>query len=245
MKLEFGDDAFIVIDAGSGLRILGEQLAADKSEIHLFLTHNHWDHVMGFPFFVPAYQAQRKIRIYTDWPGTAPLLEQMRAPFFPVEHEQLRSDISVTRTRSGLSIEPLPGLQVSFLALNHPNGGCALRIEADGKSLVFATDNELNPPGKPQTSWAQWLEFIGRCDLLIHDANYTREEHRSRMGWGHSAFEDAVQLACEAGARMLALYHHDIDRTDDELDQIGKQAAELADGRTQVIVARERQTIVL
>lgn len=245
MKLAFGQDDYIVIDAGSGLRNLGNLLAADDSEIHLFLTHNHWDHVMGFPFFAPAYQAQRKINIYTDWPGAAPLLEQMRAPFFPVEHEQLRSDISVIKTHSGLRLEPLPGLQVGFQALNHPNGGCALRLEADGKCLVFATDNELNPPGEPQTSWEQWLAFIDNCDLLIHDANYTRAEHSSRMGWGHSAFEDAVQLACEAGVGALALYHHDIDRSDAALDQIGETAQSIAGGRTQIIVAREGQTIAV
>lgn len=242
----FDDGGMLVLDAGSGLRSLGKRLVGGNEEILLFLSHQHWDHIVGFPFFRPAYQPNRRIRIFCDWPEDEPLpalMGQMQAPLFPVTHEGLKADIQLTRLKGGESIEILPRVWIHTQTLNHPNGGLAFRIEADGRRLAFVTDNELHPPGDTPTPYRAWVEFVRGCDLLIHDATYRLSELRTKLGWGHSAFEQAVDLACDAGVPSLVLYDHETDRSDDEIDRIGVEASELAQGKCQVLLARESMTL--
>ena len=246
VTVDFDDGRMLVLEAGSGLRSLGKRLAQSNDEILLFLSHQHWDHILGFPFFKPAYQPNRRIRVFCDWPEDEvlpALLRQMQAPLFPVTHDGLKADIQVTRIKTGQSFEILPGVWIHAQALNHPNGGLAFRIEADGRKLAFVTDNELHPPPDSPTTYQAWVEFVRGCNLLIHDATYRLHELESKKGWGHSAFEQAVNLACDSGVPSLVLFDHETDRSDDELDRIGVEASELAQGRCRVLVARESMTV--
>ena len=243
--VEFDEGGRLVLDAGSGLRILGDRLLDSNEEIRLLLSHQHWDHILGFPFFKPAYQPKRKIRIYCDWPhdeAVPAILDQMRAPLFPATHEGLQADVRCIRLATGQSFEILPRIQVHCLELNHPNGGLAFRIEGDDRSLAFITDNELEAQGDAPTSYADWVEFARGSDLLIHDSTYRGAEIAQKRGWGHSTFEQTVQLGCDAGVGTVALFGHETDRSDEELDAIATDAVALAQGRCRVLVARQGMT---
>ena len=240
--VEFPGTGHLIIDAGSGLRTLNGRLAKCPDDIRMLLTHSHWDHISGFPFFLPVFQRGRRLHLYCNCTDEQPLpgvLLQMDTPLFPVCHEDLESDISIHRIAADSEFSPLDGVKVRTIALNHPDPGLAFRIEAGGKSLVFVTDNELSPPGTPKTPYEDWVDFAQGCNLLIHDANFTQEELAARSGWGHSAYEQAVRLGCDAGVGMLMLFHHDIDRSDYELDEIGRRAKALAGDRCGVELARE------
>jgi phosphoribosyl 1,2-cyclic phosphodiesterase len=203
---------------------------------------------MGFPFFKPAYQSERKIHVYCHWPlveDVPSLVAQMRYPYFPVSHNDLSSQIHSNYIDPGSNFSPYDGVTVRTLALNHPDNGCAFRIEAESRVFTFITDNELAPPGEAVTSYAAWVDFSRGSDLLVHDANYLDQEMPSKLGWGHSSVEQAVKLGRDAGVRRLSLFHHDTERTDSELDKIGDEANNLAKGDISVSVAREMETIVV
>lgn len=246
LLLEFPGRGELIIDAGSGLRTLSTRLAESRGEIRMLLTHSHWDHISGFPFFVPIYQSGRRIHLFcaiTEEHPVPGVLSQMQAPLFPVSHESLAADIRIEPITAGTVFSPLEGVEVTPIALNHPDPGLAFRIEADGKSLVFVTDNELRPPDPPVTAWSDWVEFCRDCDVLVHDATFTDAELPARAGWGHSSWEDSVRLGCDAGARTVMLFHHDIDRSDAELEAILREAREMAGDGCVVELARENAVV--
>lgn len=227
----------LILDSGTGIRVLGEELLAESTDLVLLLSHNHWDHIQGFPFFAPAYQAGRKIRII---PGQTlsseddSILKQMCGEFFPVAPEQLASSIQIT---------PMPEDQwqlgdfhIQRCRLNHPGSGSAYRITADGQSLAYVTDNELFPPQQGQTSILDWLEFVRGVDLLLHDGQYLEADMPHKLGWGHSLISQAIALAKEARVKKLVIFSHDPARTDQQLDQL---AAEFSGQNPAVEMARE------
>ena len=217
----------IVIDAGSGLRNLGKDLSQEKEviQIRFFFTHSHWDHLVGFPFFEPAYSSNSLIT-FCGGPHTQDyirkyLAHQMEAPYFPVDFNLLKARFDFRCERPNM--EPgncrLDGLEVCPIPLSHPNGGYGYKFIERGKTLVFLTDNELCFQHEGGLSRAEYVAFCRDADLVLHDAQYTDVEYKRTRGWGHSTFRDAADLAIEAGVKRLGLFHHDPDRADDELDR--------------------------
>ncbi|MCA1929341.1 MBL fold metallo-hydrolase [Rheinheimera sp.] len=214
----------LILDAGTGIRSLGEELLSGTEELVLLLSHNHWDHIQGFPFFAPAYQAGRLIRIIpgkTQAEDNEAILKQMSGEFFPVASQQLASHIRITAMAADQW--QLGDFAIRRCRLNHPGSGSAYHISADGQTLAYVTDNELFPPEQTTTSRTQWLEFVAGVDLLIHDGQYLETDMPYKLGWGHSLISQAVDLATDAGVKQLVIFSHDPARTDQQLDLLAQQ----------------------
>ncbi len=221
----------IVIDGGTGIRLLGEHLKTSvyTVRLHLLLTHNHWDHLLGLPFFFPIYREDSEIQI-DGWPLAFQALKRvfddhMGDGFFPVAFEQLKAHISFVNkvARSPLLFEDA---HIDSIPLNHPQGCLGFRFQENGQTMVFFTDNELGLDGGYR--FQDFVKFCKGADLLIHDAQYLPEEVSWHRGWGHSTYAEAVQLALEAGVKTLLLTHHDPSRPDEQVRKIISRARQLA-----------------
>ena len=223
------DNRVIILDAGSGLTNLGKSLVATGQDLNLkmLITHAHSDHLCGFPFFAPAYLQQCQITL-CGGPAAQQSLEsyfkhQMEPPFFPVPFESLRARFDFgcrcDHPCEGKINASQGGLGCRSVRLNHPDGGYGFKLEEDGKSFVFLPDNELGVRHPNGPEFAEQVEFCRGADLLFHDAQYTEEEYQRTRGWGHSTYGDALRLATTAGVKRLGLFHHDPERTDDDLDR--------------------------
>ncbi len=233
----------IILDAGTGLRPLGEALPAPLSA-HLFLSHLHWDHIQGFPFFGPAYAPGNRLTLYAPErcaPGgdvRAALAAQMRAPHFPVGLEVMRAELAFAAVAAGAVVR-VGDAVVRAAAAKHPNGCLAYRIDADGRSVVYATDTEHDASGRVD---AELVDLARGADLLVYDAQYTSDEYAARRGWGHSTAEEGARLAEAAGVGQLVLYHHDPAHDDWQIARI--EAA--TRGRfPSTVAAREGLTLTL
>jgi phosphoribosyl 1,2-cyclic phosphodiesterase len=242
----------VIIDAGSGLRVLGLNLMKSPEPLrcHLLITHIHWDHIMGFPFFVPIYR--KDTHIWLD--GCARALQGLRMTLnkgmvdgvFPVDFDDLSARIEPLDciTRGPLRIG---GAVVDGIELQHPQGGMGFRMQEGDRRFVFLTDNELRPDAWIGRAPADFASFCEGADLLIHDAQYRPDEMADKHGWGHSDWESTVDLAGEAGVGRLLLTHHDPDRSDAEVDDMVRMARVHATrkGMTKMHVdaAREGATI--
>lgn len=228
-----GDDgSLIIIDAGSGIRALGNHLAQieGRRKITLLITHAHWDHLMGFPFFVPAYLKRFSIKVMgrngANYRLKEVLSHQFKAPYFPVKFRTLKASMSFDPA-SHASFK-VGSIYVETIALNHPGGGTGYKFIENGKSFVFLTDNELCFQHREGLKREDYVRFAEGSDLLLHDAQYTvREYNRLNRSWGHSTFDDAYELGVDAGIRKLGFCHHDQERGDQELDAIEKKYARL------------------
>jgi phosphoribosyl 1,2-cyclic phosphodiesterase len=231
----------IVLDAGTGLKQLGEALRGPR-EVTLLLSHLHWDHIQGLPFFSPAWTPGSRLRVLGSRSTSTPevsleeaLSRQMRAPHFPVGLSAMPARLSFEELGEGASFA-LGEAQVRAQRVHHPDGVMAYRIEHGGASVVYATDVE------PGTDADDALAALAEgADLLIHDAQYTDDEYEgrsgpSRRGWGHASWQAAVRLAERAGVGRLVLFHHDPGRTDAEVAAIERSAARARPG---TIAARE------
>ncbi len=221
----------VVIDGGTGIRLLGEELlrAGGPVKFHLLLTHSHWDHLLGLPFFAPIYRDDTEILV-DGWPGAFQALtrifdDHLGNGFFPVGFDQLKARIDFINRLSRGRLK-LDGVYIDSILLNHPQGGLGFRFRDRGHSMVFITDNELGMDGGAR--FADFVKFARSCDLLIHDAQYLPEEIPEHRDWGHSTYEEAVQLALEAGVKTLLLTHHDPSRSDAEVAAIIDRARDLA-----------------
>jgi phosphoribosyl 1,2-cyclic phosphodiesterase len=223
LEIRTKNDEIIIIDAGSGIRRLGNKLLEEKRyKYHLIFTHAHWDHIMGFPFFKPIYLKQTEIKVYRC-PFQGQFVEKMISkvlspPNFPVKY----TDISASITYAEGCPDPfdIGSIKIVPIRLSHPNGGNGYKFIEDGKTFVFLTDNELgfvHPGGLP---YDDYLEFSTGADLLIHDAEYSPEEYEKFIEWGHSSYSQAVGLGLESGASKLGLFHTNQDRTDRQMDDI-------------------------
>jgi phosphoribosyl 1,2-cyclic phosphodiesterase len=241
----------VILDAGSGIRPLGRALAraGGPVECHLLITHIHWDHIMGFPFFAPIYM--ERTRIWID--GCARAMEGLRMTLnkgmvdgvFPVEFDSLRSRMEPLCRLGGGELG-IGGALVDGIELRHPQGGMGFRIREGNRTLVFLTDNELLAHPANGRSRTDYVRFCQGADLLIHDAQYLPQEMDSKRGWGHSDCISAVELALEAGASRLLLTHHDPDRLDQDVDELVSMAvahAEAGGSGLQVEGAREGQVL--
>lgn len=233
----------VVIDAGTGLRLLGEKLTAEGGPVHLhlLLTHNHWDHLMGLPFFRPLYQEDTDLLV-DGWPlafqaMTRVFDDHMGDGFFPVAFDQLQARITfINRVARGPLV--LDGVRIEAFAVNHPQGCLGFRFQEEERTLVFITDNELGQQGgRP---WEDFVRFVRGADLFIHDAQYLPEEMPAHRGWGHSTYEEVVRLALAAGVGRVLLTHHDPGRSDGELKELVARARALAGGGPEFVdAARE------
>ncbi|MBI5562158.1 MAG: MBL fold metallo-hydrolase [Deltaproteobacteria bacterium] len=213
----------IILDAGTGIRALGNRLLHEKRrKISLLLTHAHWDHLSGFPFFRPIYRKEFDIKVYgpqTTQDSVRNILSKaMSAPYFPVE----LSDVSADITFHGMGNKgyAIGSISITTIPLSHPNQGAGYRLEENGKSFVFLTDNELTHHHPTGLDYNDYAKFAKGADLLFHDSEYCRDEYKHTEGWGHSVYTDVLDLAMEAGVKALGLFHHNQDRTDAEVDRM-------------------------
>jgi phosphoribosyl 1,2-cyclic phosphodiesterase len=224
------DDDIIVIDAGSGLRRLGNRLLAEHRFAYtLFLTHSHWDHILGFPFFKPIYDQRTRIsmRGCTEAQGDIKklLARAMSTPFFPVPFSELEAEF-IYEDDCVLSYQVGP-MEIWPIQLNHPNGGQGYKFVENDKSFVFLTDNELGQHHRGGQSLEEYREFARNADLLIHDAEFTPEEYQLTRGWGHSTYLQALDLAIRARVARFGLFHHNQDRDDAAVDRMLQHCREI------------------
>ncbi|TMB63824.1 MAG: MBL fold metallo-hydrolase [Chloroflexi bacterium] len=234
--------ALLVLDAGTGLRELGISLmnsnGAKPLTVDLLISHLHWDHIQGIPFFRPAYVPNGLLRIVGpkhDRPMKELLGLRMDDPFFPVDLDNIPANIEVSEMADGSERQFGP-YRVRAASIYHPAPALAYRIEADGKSVVYATDTEDFMTGKKNPV----VELATGADTLIHDAQFLPSDFKET--WGHSTIDAAIDVAAKAKVKRLVLYHHDPDRTDDALDHIGLQAQRTGREKLpglEVVVARE------
>src|SRR6266850_1674308 len=235
--------ALLVLDAGTGLRELGIYLMSNNGarpfNVDLLLSHLHWDHIQGIPFFRPAYLPNSKLRIIGPVQAGRSMKELlglgMDDPFFPVDLDDLPAQIDIGEMSDGAE-KAIGPYKVRTAAIFHPAPALAYRIEADGRSLVYATDTEDPHSGKPNPV----IPLSADANTLIHDAQYLPNDFKAT--WGHSTVDAAVDIAVKARVGRLVLYHHDPDRSDDALDRIGRDAQRAATERRpdlEVVVARE------
>ncbi len=270
------DDQLIIIDAGSGIRELGNHLMQHELpkgpiQAKLLLSHTHWDHIMGFPYFVPIYVPGTKLDVYGPVTFEEDPLEdvvggQMKYRYFPINVGELASDIKYDRMKEESGVDLGGGLILSTKFLNHPITALGYRFEYKGKVFCTCYDHEpyrnlfITDPDDPDYDEAMAYEgeevakeqndaikeFFAGADLLVHDTQYTKEEYATKVGWGHSFFEHAIEAAADAGVKKLALFHHDPDRTDDQVDELAKIYCEPGKyGETEVFFARDRMEIEL
>ncbi|NQV54456.1 MAG: MBL fold metallo-hydrolase [Rhodospirillales bacterium] len=224
----------ILLDCGTGIRNLGKQMMkSDMEHCHILLTHTHWDHINGFPFFSPAYDKNRRFDIMaghlTGKGGIQNILEtQMDNPMFPVPLDAMQAKLTFTDFVAGDVLDLSIGnkFTVRTAQLNHPNGATGYRVDCNGSSMCLITDTE-HVPGQIDENI---LGLIEGSDLVIYDATYTEEEFPSKVGWGHSTWVEGVKLCKEAGAKRLGIFHHDPEHDDVFMDQIAIDAAKEWDG---------------
>ena len=214
-------DEIIIIDAGSGIRRLGNLLIQEKRDnFSMIFTHSHWDHILGFPFFKPIYRKGTSIQMF-GCPAAqesiqAMISRTMQAPYFPVNFQDLQTDISYHNAcEDDFSID---SVTVTPIPLSHPNQGFGYKFTENGRSFVFLTDNELTFQHPGGLTFPDYMAFSRGMDLLIHDAEFTEEEYRSTRTWGHTVYTDALQLALEAKVQRFGLFHHNQERSDSALE---------------------------
>ncbi|HUH05364.1 MAG TPA: MBL fold metallo-hydrolase [Kofleriaceae bacterium] len=241
----------IIIDAGTGIRRLGQELmkgeyGEGRGTAHLLISHTHWDHIQGLPFFSPLYKSGNAIKLYArqrdDTHLRAVFASQTENLYFPVPMTSLKADAEFRELVEGQSFM-IGKARVSCTRLNHPWIAMAYRVEVDGASVVYSSDTapftdillehefiaqapEIGAPLEPEdrakleSMRAGLVELCRGADLLIYDTQFTAEEYRSRPHWGHSTPDDAIAIAREARVKSLCLYHHAPARSDDQQDAI-------------------------
>ena len=215
----------LIFDAGSGIRPLGLDIVEKGPDtIHIFLTHFHWDHIQGFPFFAPLYDHEDSIKVVgpkqKDIDVQNLFAGQMGPIYFPVPFSVVAAEMEFEHLNEGAY--ELGDVRMEVMRVKHPSFVIAYRIQAGGKTVCLIPDNEID--GDMYDVGPDWnrrlVDFVGDADVLVHDSMYTEEEYERRAGWGHSTFAQSVRLAEEGGVGQLLFFHHDPTRTDDDLDEI-------------------------
>jgi len=258
------DDTLFICDGGTGLRELGLDLQKRRPtavEAHMLFSHMHWDHIQGFPFFVPAYVPSNKLFVYEVAPGDDRvhrlLHGQMRSEYFPVTFTDLGSKIVADHFEDGQ--KQVGDVTVRCMEQTHPGRSFAFSFEKDGKKVVYATDSELDlvivnsnevegRPDELRRLPEELVRFMAGADLLIADGQYTDEEYASKRGWGHARAHTVVDLAIQAGVRQCAIFHHDPMQTDELVDdkiEACRKRAEHTAPNLVVFGAREGLTLKL
>jgi phosphoribosyl 1,2-cyclic phosphodiesterase len=250
--------ALIILDAGTGLRALGAELMKGPPRHgHLLIGHTHWDHIQGFPFFAPLHNEEWEWDVYAPRGFDVSLREtlagQMQYRYFPVSLENLGARVRFHDLLEGTF--DAQGVRVTAHYLNHPALTLGYRLEADGASVVYATDHEprsdraampSDGDSAIESSEIGHHDFVGGADLLIHDAQYLASEYPAKRGWGHSTIEYVVDVAQRARVRRLCLFHHDPCRSDDAVDALVESARERVRARgasLDIFAAQEGATV--
>jgi len=279
IEVRLNDGRIIIIGAGSGIRALGNKLVVEDMkkgplDLDLFISHTHWDHIMGFPFFTPIFIPGNRIRVRGPVNIGDEGLEkifalQMSHNYFPLRADELASDISY-EVLAEKSFNLYDDVRVTTKILNHPIIDLGYRIEADGAVFVTAYDTEPfrnlfdGDPGDEDYDEVAKIEgekaanennrrvwdFIKDADLVVHDAQYLNKEYRAgKIGWGHSTVEYVLESTMKYSVKRVALFHHDPTRKDDELDRIERmakrRAARFEQYKLDIFVAREGMEIEL
>jgi phosphoribosyl 1,2-cyclic phosphodiesterase len=230
LELALPDGNRFILDCGTGLRMLGKQLAGVNGnrgiEAHIFVTHYHWDHIQGIPFFAPLYSTHNRFHFYSfrsEFLGQDSLKRvfetQMAHPYFPVDLSAMSAKREF-REVAGRDSFAVGDTRVTTRWLNHPQGCLGFRFDTPAGTIVYATDNE---PGDPKFD-RNLLELAEGADIFINDSQYTPEQLATHHGWGHSTWLEGVRIAKAAGVRNLLLFHHDPDSTDRIVDGILREA---------------------
>ena len=236
----------LILDGGTGLRTLGDQLLrGGPVDTSILFSHVHWDHIQGIPFFAPIFRSDTRLAMWgapEHMTLEAVMRRQMGGPTFPVPLDHVPAQLSFHPISAGATVAIGP-FEVTAASLRHPNGVYGYRIEHGGRSIVYATDTEH----QPGTLDAGLIELARGADLLIYDAQYTPAEYAgavgpSRAGWGHSTWIEGVKVAAAAGAGQLVLFHHDPTHDDQAIAAIEASAAAQLPG---TIAAREGLIIEL
>ncbi len=227
IEIEAGEER-IICDAGTGIRNLGHELL--RQEVRgatILMSHTHWDHINGFPFFSPAYRKDCSFHIMaghlSDMGGIRNILAgQMANPTFPVPLETMQAQMTFEDFRAGdsFTLGQSKQVKVRTAALNHPNGATGYRVEYAGKSICYVTDTE-HVIGKPDKNV---LGLIEGADLVIYDSTYTDKEYPDHVGWGHSTWQEGIRLSRAANVKSLAIFHHDPDHEDLFMEEIERRA---------------------
>ncbi|MGE4221547.1 MAG: MBL fold metallo-hydrolase [Alphaproteobacteria bacterium] len=241
IEVSAGGHRFI-FDAGTGIRNLGPWLLKkDVRFAHILLSHTHWDHINGFPFFTPAYNPNCSFHMMaghlSDMGGIERIMSgQMTQPMFPVPLEAMRSTLTFSDFRAGEDLDIATGVRIRTMPLNHPNGATGYRVEYGGKAACYVTDTEHTPGTLDENV----LKLIEGADLVIYDCTYTDDEFPAKVGWGHSTWQQGIRLCREAGAKTLAIFHHDPEHEDEFMERLEAEARQVWDG---AFVARENMRV--
>ncbi|MBC6423135.1 MAG: MBL fold metallo-hydrolase [Hormoscilla sp. SP5CHS1] len=246
VEMRVGGDR-LIFDGGTGLRVLGQTLLSQMPvEAYLFFTHSHWDHIQGFPFFIPAFIPQNCFHIHGTVAPNGSTIEQrlndqMLHPNFPVPLQIMGADLKFYNLKIGKPVK-IGEIEVENALLNHPGEAVGYRVNWRGHAAAYITDTE-HFPGRMDEN-VLWL--ARNADVLIYDATYTDEEYyspkSSKVGWGHSTWKEAVKVAKVAKVKKLVIFHHDPLHNDDFLDRVGEQVTQEFPGS---MMAREGLSIPL
>ena len=249
VEVRTDDDRLLILDGGTGLRVLGAALAQRRDptrEFPILLTHFHWDHLQGIPFFGPAWVKGNRLTFLSPDPSMEKTVrEQMKPPYFPVTMEAMQAKVRFL-CLNGEKLR-FGDTEIRWRKMNHPGGAYAYRISENGKSLVFATDSEVTE--RDFISQGEGRSFFERADLLILDSQYTLEESFSKFDFGHTSYTMAVNLASEWNVRRLVLFHHEPRYDDRKIFGIARRAQwhrdQLGESTLEVSTAVEGTEIVL
>jgi len=221
LEIQAASGEIIIIDAGTGIRRLGKSLIQrQEKEFYMLLTHTHWDHILGIPFFAPLLQSDTRLlvqdRTFNGFSTKAVFESVMKDPFFPVRLGDYNADIQFDPSLNGRF--KIGSLTVESIPTSHSQDSLGYRFAENGKTFVFMTDNELGYTHNQSRSIQEYIDFSRGADILFHDAEYTDEEYLCKKGWGHSSVSHVLDLALKAGVGHLGLIHINQNRTDGQVD---------------------------
>ena len=216
------DNKILILDAGTGIRNLGSDIIGKPElEIFVIVTHSHWDHIQGFPFFTPIYQPNRPVHMFPTLHKKnvvlSSLIDQMDGAHFPITPDQVPSNFNFV-TENPLEFLESNGFHMELVPMNHPGKAFGYKIKIDDKIICYFTDNEIDPPYEKSIELDVLTEHCRKVDILIHDAQYIEADMPLKHGWGHSLISQVTKLGESAEVKNLVYYHHDPERSDDDID---------------------------